>query len=243
MNSRKDAPSTSGAQATRANQTKQSTAKIVYLDVRGSDRTVRRALKAVCSLIGAAFAFTGCSVNPATFTLSCGAMLAMGCSADNVAKQGMAYRGPVSGEVVFNDEGDVTGIRGSTQGGTSSVLHATRKTWHPDGTPRSDFLFSSDPTLVQNAYFNGAAMLQEQRFTQVERVLDRLDRRIDSVLPMVQAYYPPRPPSPPNTGETPVPPEPTTQPSNAERKLDAFLNRWGPVLDRLEKALTPPSGN
>lgn len=82
-------------------------------------------------------------------------LLMAGCPSQMVAERGMATRGPAQIGLEFDGEGNIRKFDGATGGGTGSVVHITRKTWFENGQPKSDFLGSSDPTLVQNAYFLG----------------------------------------------------------------------------------------
>lgn len=104
-----------------------------------------------------------------------------GCTANEVARNGMAYRGPAAIGVQLDEQGNLLGLNAQTGGGTGSVVHVSRKTWYENGTPKSDFTASSDPTLVQMEYFTGVRNQSQQDTTNFTVGLQAVSTQIMSL--------------------------------------------------------------
>lgn len=121
----------------------------------------------------------------AAMTVALGGATPSCTTADRLAEQGLPSRGPMQIGVEFGEDGNITKAQGAATGGGSSVLHATRKTYWENGSPKSDFLFSSDPTLVQQAYYGGVANQSQLDYTHFSQGLMLVSSQIQNMLPIM----------------------------------------------------------
>ena len=145
------------------------------------------------------------------------AILLFGCASMEMAKQ-PPMRGPVQVEIGLDGEGNLTKLAGATSGGTSSVVHMTRKTWHDNGQPKSDTLFTSDPTAVQQQFYAGVLSQSRQdsaNFSQALADISGLAKELATLATSLRT----------------APPAPTSAPTGAKDELQALL------LDLLKEKL------
>ncbi len=140
----------------------------------------------------------------ATAGLAALSSCSVGCnSASDVAKHGMATRGPTKVAVGLDADGNLTQFAGETEGGSGSVVHVARRSFYENGQLKSEFMGSSDPTLVQQTYFQGVREQSIQdvsnRLRGLEGTISQLSRVAEFALPLVMQYAPPRPQAPPST--------------------------------------------
>lgn len=151
------------------------------------------------------------------------ALFGAGCQSPTnaVAERGMATRGATKVAVGLDAEGNLTQFAGETDGGSGSVVHVSRRSFFENGQLKSDFMGSSDPTLVQQTYFEGVRRQSDQdvtnRLRSLEGTVNQLARVAEYALPLVMQYAPPRPQQPPSS--QPVPDE------SPEDRFFRFLQR------------------
>lgn len=112
-----------------------------------------------------------------------------GCTTMEVARRGMANTGPVSGGVELDSEGNLKSVNIDIGPGTGRVVSVSRKTWHADGTPRSETILDSDPTIAQMRYFEGVRGQSAQSVANFQQVVTSSVNAASAMMAQLNQQY------------------------------------------------------